>query len=63
VLQVRDEGGAQTTVEHQSTASIGVALFGRQDVSQGDILTRADRVMYQAKEAGCNLIRFFDQQA
>ena len=60
VLQVRHEGTAQTTVEHQCTASIGVALFGKDDSSQEDVLKRADTAMYQAKEAGRNLIRFYD---
>ena len=45
------------------TASIGVALFGKHEASQDDILKWADTAMYQAKEAGCNLIRFYDSKA
>lgn len=60
VLQIRHEGEAETTIEHQCTASIGVTLFGKNGASADDILKWADRAMYQAKEAGCNLIRYFD---
>jgi len=60
VLQVRHEGTAQATVEHRCTASIGVALFSKTDTNQEDVLKRADTAMYQAKEAGRNLIRFCD---
>jgi len=62
VLQVEHEGAAKTTVEHHCTASIGVALFGKHEASEEDILKRADAAMYQAKEAGCNLIRFYDSK-
>ena len=58
VLQVRREGTAAATVEHSCTASIGVALFGEHDAGQDDILKWADTAMYQAKEAGRDLIRF-----
>ncbi|MTV37239.1 EAL domain-containing protein [Duganella radicis] len=47
-------------VEHYSTPSIGVALFGRENVSIDDILKRADLAMYQAKAAGRNNVSFFD---
>jgi diguanylate cyclase (GGDEF)-like protein/PAS domain S-box-containing protein len=46
--------------EHHSSTSIGVALFTRQDDAD-DVLKRADLAMYQAKSAGKNAIRFFDQ--
>ena len=59
VLKVEHEGKAETTVEHCCTASIGVALFGKDDTIQEDVLKWADTAMYQAKEAGCNLIRFY----
>jgi len=47
-------------IEHYSTPSIGVALFGREQVSIDDILKRADLAMYQAKAAGRNGVTFFD---
>ena len=63
VLKIRHEGAAEATIEHRCTASIGVALFGGHEASQEDILKRADSAMYQAKAAGCDLIRFFDPKS
>jgi diguanylate cyclase (GGDEF)-like protein len=54
----RDEG--ETTVEHRCTVSIGVVLFINHDASQHEIFKWADSAMYQAKDAGRNLIRFHD---
>ena len=62
-LRIRREGQAESTVEHRCTASIGVALFSKHDASREDILKWADTAMYQAKEAGRNLTRFYDSQA
>ena len=62
-LKVQHEGKAETTVEHHCTASIGVALFVKDETSRDNILKRADMAMYQAKEAGCNLARFHDSKA
>jgi diguanylate cyclase (GGDEF)-like protein/PAS domain S-box-containing protein len=61
-LKIQQEGQAETTVEHHCTASIGVALFGKHEASQDDILKWADAAMYQAKDAGRNLIRFYDSK-
>ena len=60
LLTVKHEGAADGTVEHQCTASIGVALFIHGEASQDDLLKWADTAMYEAKEAGRNLIRFHD---
>jgi diguanylate cyclase (GGDEF)-like protein/PAS domain S-box-containing protein len=49
---------ANTTVEHQCAASIGVVVFINHEASQDDILKWADAAMYQAKEDGGNLVRF-----
>ncbi|TRZ66695.1 MAG: diguanylate cyclase [Rhodocyclaceae bacterium] len=57
-LSVRQDGKADTTIEYRCTASIGVALFIDHQASEDDILKWADSAMYQAKEAGPNLIRF-----
>ena len=47
-------------IEQHSAASIGVALFeGRHD-TVSDLLKRADLAMYQAKAAGRNTVRFFN---
>ena len=63
VLKIQHEGSAETTVEHQCTASIGVALFSRHEASQDAILSWADTAMYRAKEAGSDLIRVYDSTA
>ena len=39
---------------------IGVAPFGEQQQSMGELLKRADLAMYQSKSAGRNTLRFFD---
>ena len=45
---------------HHSTASIGVALFSPKERSADELIKQADVAMYQAKDAGRNLVRFFD---
>ena len=57
-LVVRHEGKAETTIEHRCTVSIGVALFIDHEASQEDIIKWADMAMYEAKDAGRNLVRF-----
>jgi diguanylate cyclase (GGDEF)-like protein/PAS domain S-box-containing protein len=54
------EGSAPHVVEHRCTASIGVVLFDQQCTSREDLLRMADDAMYQAKEAGRNLVRFLE---
>jgi diguanylate cyclase (GGDEF)-like protein/PAS domain S-box-containing protein len=44
---------------YRSTPSIGAVLFDHQQ-SMDDLLKQADIAMYQAKNAGRNLLRFFD---
>ena len=62
LLTIRRDGGAEATVEHRCTASIGVALFIDHKASPEDIFELADKAMYQAKEAGRNSIQFCDSQ-
>ena len=57
-LSVRTEDGAEARVEHQCSASIGVAMFDGTDVYQEEIVKRADRAMYQAKERGRDTVEF-----
>ena len=57
VLQAAPSGPATGTIEHQCTASIGVAIFRGRDESQSSVIDRADSAMYQAKEDGRNRIR------
>lgn len=46
---------------HHGGASLGVALFTRGDIDAEELLKRADTAMYQAKRAGRNTVRFYDQ--
>ncbi|HEY8095120.1 MAG TPA: diguanylate cyclase, partial [Methylobacter sp.] len=46
--------------EHHSSASIGISLFRKQEVSVDELLKRSDTAMYQAKAAGRNTLRFYD---
>ena len=43
---------------HDSTACIGITLFGDKPEGVGDVLKRADIAMYRAKNAGRNSLRF-----
>ncbi|MES1987414.1 MAG: GGDEF domain-containing protein [Pseudomonadota bacterium] len=48
------------TIEHKSTVSIGIAMFGEHGNSRDELLKNADTAMYQAKRAGSNNVRHFD---
>ncbi len=61
-LTLGREGQAETTIEHQCTASIGIALFIDHRLTADDILREADAAMYRAKTAGRNRIRFHDDR-
>jgi diguanylate cyclase (GGDEF)-like protein len=61
-LTLKQEGKQPISVEHQCTASIGVALFLGQNSPQVEVIKWADIAMYQAKEAGRNQIRFFEPE-
>lgn len=47
---------------HESSSSIGVVLFQGEDVEIDDLFKRADMAMYQAKEGGRNMVRFFEPE-
>lgn len=53
------ENNPQSFVEHYSTGSIGFVLFMGHEASSEELLKRADLAMYQAKQAGRNVIRAF----
>jgi diguanylate cyclase (GGDEF)-like protein/PAS domain S-box-containing protein len=59
-LNVRQAGKAETTVKHHCTSSIGVVLFINHEDSPEDVIKWADMAMYQAKDDGRNLIRFYN---
>lgn len=48
--------------EFRCTSSIGVALFNDDTQTAEELLRQADIAMYQAKKAGRNTLRFFDQR-
>ena len=47
-------------LDHQCSASIGVALFHGRQTSTDELMRQADLAMYRAKAAGRNQVRFFD---
>ncbi|WP_206667302.1 EAL domain-containing protein [Candidatus Methylobacter oryzae] len=53
------ENKGQSFIEHYSTSSIGFVLFLGHESSCEELLKRADLAMYQAKQAGRNVIRAF----
>lgn len=46
--------------EYHTTSSIGVCTFREHELSVDDLLRRADTAMYQAKQSGRNMLRFFE---
>lgn len=48
----------ESAVLHRCTASIGVVVFYKDEVSDSLLFNRADAAMYQAKAAGRNTVRF-----
>jgi diguanylate cyclase (GGDEF)-like protein/PAS domain S-box-containing protein len=48
--------------EHHGSSSIGVCLFLGYEVSQDELLKRADAAMYQAKAKGRNTLCFYDPE-
>ena len=53
------ENGTHSIVEHQCSASIGVAVFSSSGATQDEALRWADQAMYLAKQAGRNTVRFY----
>jgi diguanylate cyclase (GGDEF)-like protein/PAS domain S-box-containing protein len=55
-LRVPQADGGEITVENRCAGSIGVAMFLGQQASQIDVMKWADAAMYQAKDAGRNVV-------
>jgi len=62
-LPIRIDDNTLTTIEHRCSASIGVLVFNCAEATADHILRGADAAMYQAKDAGRNLVRFYAQVA
>jgi diguanylate cyclase (GGDEF)-like protein len=58
-INVTNDDGVNTVVEHYCTASIGVVLFKGTASSKEEVIKQADDAMYQAKNAGRNKIVFY----
>ncbi len=65
ILQTIAEPYQLGTQLHQTSVSIGIAMFSDQHSSRDELLKQADLAMYQAKTDGRNTLRFFnpDMQA
>jgi diguanylate cyclase (GGDEF)-like protein len=59
-LNINQAGNTESIVEFRCSSSIGVVLFFNHEVGTEEIIRRADLAMYDAKEAGGNLICFSD---
>ena len=62
ILDTLNQPYQLATHYYHCTSSIGATLFNEHDQSAEELLKQADIAMYQAKDAGRNAIRFFDQQ-
>ncbi|MDD2918226.1 PAS domain S-box protein [Rhodoferax sp.] len=60
VYQLNTSEDGHAVVEHHCTASIGLVVFVSHDISQDEILKRADQAMYSAKDAGRNSVFLFE---
>lgn len=60
-FSVNHDGEPSQSIEHRCTASIGVAMFNQQKMTQEEMMKRADSAMYQAKESGRNAIHFYPE--
>jgi len=56
ISAIRSDSIADGTVQTTVTASAGVAVIDLNDTGIDDLLRRADRALYQAKEEGRNRV-------
>ncbi|MBV8620991.1 MAG: EAL domain-containing protein, partial [Curvibacter sp.] len=59
-LRLQIAGTETQELLHQCTASIGIALLGRQDHAADELMKQADTAMYRAKAAGRHTALFYD---
>jgi diguanylate cyclase (GGDEF)-like protein/PAS domain S-box-containing protein len=59
LLVCKQSDSAETVVEHNSTASIGVVLFITNNAGKEEIIKLADAAMYDAKAGGRNQVCFY----
>jgi len=59
ILMILSEPYILDDFEFRCTASIGIAIFGK-DISSADMIGHADLAMYEAKKLGRNRYNFFD---
>ncbi|HAS52287.1 MAG TPA: hypothetical protein DCS21_11310 [Gammaproteobacteria bacterium] len=59
-LTLHSVTGVPFAIEHHCSSSTGIALFVGKDAHQSEIFKHADTARRQAKEAGRNMIRFFE---
>jgi diguanylate cyclase (GGDEF)-like protein len=57
LIKVRGENGTETAI--RITISIGVATFPQDASTEGDLIYRADRALYHAKDLGRNRVVFY----
>jgi EAL domain-containing protein (putative c-di-GMP-specific phosphodiesterase class I) len=60
ILAVLTQAYRLGTIEHHSSASLGVTLFRGDGIASEDLIKQADLAMYKSKEAGRHAVRFFD---
>ncbi len=60
--RIRQQYALGTSELGHSSASIGIALFSPGDHSTEELIKQADAAMYQAKDAGRNMARFYDAE-
>lgn len=59
IIQHHQDDGTTLNITHECTSSVGIALFRGHDVTQDELLRRADSAMYEAKKAGRNQLSFY----
>lgn len=60
ILTAVNQSFALKNYDYQCSTSIGISLFRNQEITEEELLKRADTAMYQAKNAGRNTLRFYN---